>query len=147
MRRNFVSHVLQPTKNLENTGSVARDLLAAERTFLAWARTGLGFVGAGSAMFAAYHQEPTNGIETDVILPSGILVANGTFLLLFATRRYVQVCQTLQHNKFPLDTRGTFGAIVVTSVGTLTSLGLVLNKEFNKKLKTESASDAKTPSA
>jgi uncharacterized membrane protein YidH (DUF202 family) len=40
-----------------NTGSIARDVLAAERTFLAWSRTGLGFVGAGSALFAAYHQE------------------------------------------------------------------------------------------
>jgi len=41
---------------LENSGSIARDILATERTFLAWARTGLGFVGAGTALFAAYHR-------------------------------------------------------------------------------------------
>jgi len=33
-----------------NTGSVARDHLASERTFLAWLRTGLGFVALGIAI-------------------------------------------------------------------------------------------------
>lgn len=33
-----------------NTGSVARDHLASERTFLAWIRTGLGFVALGIAL-------------------------------------------------------------------------------------------------
>ncbi|ORY31187.1 hypothetical protein BCR33DRAFT_724113 [Rhizoclosmatium globosum] len=35
---------------LPNTGSTARDHLANERTFLAWSRTGLGFVGLGIAL-------------------------------------------------------------------------------------------------
>ncbi|KAK6072713.1 hypothetical protein SCUP234_02901 [Seiridium cupressi] len=34
----------------KNTGSVARDHLASERTFLAWIRTGLGFVALGIAI-------------------------------------------------------------------------------------------------
>lgn len=34
----------------KNTGSVARDHLAAERTFLAWIRTGLGFIALGTAI-------------------------------------------------------------------------------------------------
>lgn len=34
----------------KNTGSVARDHLAAERTLLAWLRTGLGFVALGTAI-------------------------------------------------------------------------------------------------
>ncbi|KAI1313302.1 hypothetical protein F5Y03DRAFT_160879 [Xylaria venustula] len=34
----------------KNTGSVARDHLASERTFLAWMRTGLGFVALGIAI-------------------------------------------------------------------------------------------------
>ncbi|KAJ9157580.1 hypothetical protein NKR23_g624 [Pleurostoma richardsiae] len=34
----------------QNTGSVARDHLASERTFLAWIRTGLGFVALGIAI-------------------------------------------------------------------------------------------------
>lgn len=35
---------------LKNTGSTARDHLASERTFLAWLRTGLGFVALGIAV-------------------------------------------------------------------------------------------------
>ena len=34
----------------KNTGSVARDHLAAERTFLAWIRTGLGLVALGTGI-------------------------------------------------------------------------------------------------
>lgn len=34
----------------QNTGSTARDHLASERTFLAWIRTGLGFVALGIAI-------------------------------------------------------------------------------------------------
>lgn len=34
----------------QNTGSVARDHLASERTFLAWIRTGLGFMAFGMAV-------------------------------------------------------------------------------------------------
>ena len=44
-------------EEIANEGSIARDILATERTFLAWARTGLGFVGAGSALAAAYHRQ------------------------------------------------------------------------------------------
>lgn len=35
------------TPLLKNTGSVARDHLASERTLLSWLRTGLGFVALG----------------------------------------------------------------------------------------------------
>jgi uncharacterized membrane protein YidH (DUF202 family) len=38
------------TPVLKNTGSVARDHLASERTYLAWIRTGLGFVALGIAI-------------------------------------------------------------------------------------------------
>ena len=41
---------LPRTPTYSNTGSVARDHLASERTFLAWIRTGLGFVALGIAV-------------------------------------------------------------------------------------------------
>lgn len=37
-------------RTLKNSGSTARDHLASERTFLAWLRTGLGFVALGIAV-------------------------------------------------------------------------------------------------
>ena len=130
---------------VDNTGSIARDVLAAERTFLAWSRTGLGFVGAGSAMFAAYHRyndaedydlNADKGhirLPTEQIYPaSALLVANGAFLLVFATRRYLQTVAALTKEKFPIDTRGTLMAVVATASSTLTSLGLVLQANVYK---------------
>ena len=40
---------------LENSGSVARDHLAVERTFLAYLRTSLAIVGSGVGMFLLSH--------------------------------------------------------------------------------------------
>ena len=39
---------------LKNEGSICRDHLANERTFLAYCRTGLAFLGAGTGLFTAY---------------------------------------------------------------------------------------------
>ena len=137
-----------------NEGSIARDILAAERTFLAWGRTGLGFVGAGSALFAAYHNreadtvdvigeksnDSTQNITTttihasmlDEVIPAcGILIANGIFLLGFATRRYVGVVNALQnHNTFPIYVGGTLFAVLVTATGTISSLVIIANARY-----------------
>ncbi|PSR97518.1 hypothetical protein BD289DRAFT_362284 [Coniella lustricola] len=44
------SRFLWKTPVYQNTGSTARDHLASERTFLAWIRTGLGFLALGIAI-------------------------------------------------------------------------------------------------
>jgi uncharacterized membrane protein YidH (DUF202 family) len=46
----FLTRFRWRTPTFQNTGSVARDHLASERTFLAWIRTGLGFVALGIAV-------------------------------------------------------------------------------------------------
>jgi len=46
----MLSRIRWRTPVFANTGSVARDHLASERTFLAWIRTGLGFVALGIAV-------------------------------------------------------------------------------------------------
>ena len=146
------------TKNgyiVENSGSIARDVLAAERTFLAWSRTGLGFVGAGSALFAAYHRREVEDQENNSYQRSGdrridyykeeessfskaahiasaLLVANGSFLLLFATRRYVRTIELLNKHQFPIDIRGTLLAVCVTASSTVASLGLVVDEEYQR---------------
>ena len=142
-RRNVFQEAAQQHV-VENSGSIARDVLAAERTFLAWSRTGLGFVGAGSALFAAYHQnfstrddeisERTSQQKYYTYPASALLVGNGAFLLTFATRRYLRTIHYLMRDKFPIDTRGTLMAIVVTASSTLSSLGLVLYGEYQKNL-------------
>lgn len=45
-----MSRFFWKTPLYQNTGSTARDHLASERTFLAWIRTGLGFLALGIAI-------------------------------------------------------------------------------------------------
>ena len=72
---------LRSAGTVPNSGSTARDHLANERTFLAWARTGLGFMGAGTGLFTAYHladnytPEDVNVAPVEVDLASGLLVS------------------------------------------------------------------------
>ncbi|KUI66750.1 Inner membrane protein YidH [Cytospora mali] len=46
----MLSRFAWKTPIYQNTGSTARDHLASERTFLAWIRTGLGFLALGIAI-------------------------------------------------------------------------------------------------
>lgn len=46
----MMSRFFWKTPLYQNTGSTARDHLASERTFLAWIRTGLGFLALGIAI-------------------------------------------------------------------------------------------------
>ena len=46
--------IFSPSLVLENSGSVARDHLAAERTFLAYVRTSLGCAAAGVGSYPVY---------------------------------------------------------------------------------------------
>ena len=55
-KRYLSNKPLFPKSIVNNTGSTARDHLANERTFLAWARTGTAFVGLGVAVDALQNQ-------------------------------------------------------------------------------------------
>lgn len=144
-------------QDVPNTGSVARDILAAERTFLAWARTGLGFVGAGSALAAAYHRNEdhsrsdntkmdfSTSVARQVLPASALLIANGAFLLAFATRRYAAVLSALKRDMFPIDARGTLMAIVFTSVNTIASLAIVCSAESASRKANRDDFDRRSP--
>lgn len=93
----------------ENTGSVARDHPASERIYLAWTRTGLGFVALGIAVErfsrlqllglndrrprAATEKEGDDGVNKrnkDNASPRillGILLGLGAGSILYVTRR------------------------------------------------------------
>ena len=55
---------------IENAGSTARDHLANERTFLAWARTGMGFVALGVAIDSIQNQsllhDPSSSVTSNI---------------------------------------------------------------------------------
>ena len=118
-------------EEIANEGSIARDILATERTFLAWARTGLGFVGAGSALAAAYHRQDRK-LAPEIAPAATLLIGNGSFLLLFATRRYYTQLSALRQNKFLINTYDTLLAVGFTSLNTIASLIIVWRAEWKK---------------
>ena len=86
---------------LPNTGSLARDLLASERTFLAWTRTGLGFIALGVALekveaFAALSPALLHLQDSKTKVAAGILVASGSGCVAHGTLRYFGTLRWLQ---------------------------------------------------
>ncbi|CAM1507666.1 Fc.00g073070.m01.CDS01 [Cosmosporella sp. VM-42] len=100
----------------KNTGSVARDHLASERTYLAWTRTGLGFVALGIAVerFSRFELldshdsklQPKSEKDDDIKdqpgsrILVGILLTLGTGSMLYATKRYFSVLRLLEKGEF-----------------------------------------------
>ncbi|KAI8334770.1 hypothetical protein BC941DRAFT_432130 [Chlamydoabsidia padenii] len=99
---------------LENKGSVARDHLANERTYLAWLRTSLSLISVGVALTQLFRLDktshhPQGGL--DDLLSSGRLVGLmfvvlGILFVLFAISRYFHSQQALTKGYFPAS-RGT----------------------------------------
>jgi len=96
---------------LQNTGSVARDHLASERTFLAYVRTSLAFASAGVALVQLFRVSVSTSANSP--LQSGIavesfarplgatLIAFGIAVLVTGTLRYFAVQRALPKGLFP----------------------------------------------
>jgi len=100
-----------PSLVLENTGSVARDHLASERTWLAYIRTSLAISSAGVALVQLFtiaaSRSPTTGDRLGATIqkwarPIGatsVLIGLGVCLLGFV--RYFVIQHALTKGKFP----------------------------------------------
>ncbi|KAH9909331.1 hypothetical protein F4778DRAFT_716352 [Xylariomycetidae sp. FL2044] len=102
---------------LENKGSVARDHLALERTFLAWLRTSLAFASIGIAITQLFRlntsisdrQQNDHHLQTlrKMGKPLGAaFLAISILVLLLGYHRYYQGQQWVMKGKFPAS-RGT----------------------------------------
>ena len=86
---------------IENTGSLARDHLANERTFLSWLRTGVTLMGVGVAL-----------VKFNALI-SGILFAViGILFILFSIKRFFEVMSSLNDGKFIINPK----CIVIISI-------------------------------
>ncbi|RCH97611.1 hypothetical protein CU098_009154 [Rhizopus stolonifer] len=95
---------------LENKGSVARDHLANERTYLAWLRTSLSTISVGIGITQLFRLEksmsknPTR--EPSILWFDGkmtglLFIVIGMLFLAFACIRYFHVQAALVHGYFP----------------------------------------------
>ncbi|KAH7037454.1 uncharacterized protein B0I36DRAFT_314108 [Microdochium trichocladiopsis] len=120
----------------KNTGSVARDHLASERTFLAWIRTGLGFVALGIAIERFSQLDLTELVPEQSRRPRtaeqklekeldkehsqvlvGTLMALGSGSILYGTARYFSGIKHLESGHFKPAYHGA--AVLAASVAGL----------------------------
>ena len=116
---------------LPATGSLARDLLAAERTFLAWSRTGLGSVALGVALakveaLQALAPAPLTAHGARTRAAAGALVASGAGCVALATRRYFRTVALLQRGQFRPNAAGVTATAAVMVGVALAGAGAVL---------------------
>ncbi|KIV80743.1 hypothetical protein PV11_08225 [Exophiala sideris] len=128
---------------IPNTGSVARDLLASERTFLAWARTGLGFIALGVALekveaFAALSPTLLHLSDSRTKIAAGVLVGSGSLCVGHGTVRYFSTLQLIQQGKFRPNTGGvTLMAITCIGIAVTGSILVLENEVQQNRLKEE----------
>jgi uncharacterized membrane protein YidH (DUF202 family) len=153
----FLSRLRTPT--LANTGSTARDHLASERTFLAWIRTGLGFVALGIAVErfsqldivellstlqgdSSIHRqkktekppetELTNTQGKDHLLVEALL-GTGTGSIVYGTSRYFSNLRLLEKGLFKPAYFGAAGlSIGVAALSAAVYHSAMRSKELNR---------------
>lgn len=94
---------------LENKGSVARDHMANERTFLAWMRTSLSFITIGigvTQLFRLQDKADSGGHNAQALKRFGkplgsLFVILGIITLIFGTVRFFKVQRMLTKNYYP----------------------------------------------
>ncbi|MCJ1322433.1 hypothetical protein MMC15_007781 [Xylographa vitiligo] len=105
---------------IANTGSVARDHLANERTFLAWTRTGLGFIALGVALERLNTMEalpaPLPQLEQEQTKRSAMfLIGSGSSCVAYGTLRYFSNLRLLQQGLFRPNVAGVT-LVMITSI-------------------------------
>ncbi|KAK5703600.1 hypothetical protein LTR17_021969 [Elasticomyces elasticus] len=129
-------------ERLKNTGSLARDVLASERTFLAWTRTGLGFIALGIALekveaLAAIAPTLLHLENSNTKLAAGTLVGTGSLIVAHGTSRYFGVLRDLREGYFRPNRVGIMGLAMVSVGVAFAGCLLVLENEAGQEAKQE----------
>ncbi|KAF9448791.1 hypothetical protein P691DRAFT_668750 [Macrolepiota fuliginosa MF-IS2] len=122
---------------LANSGSVARDHLASERTFLAYVRTSLALASTGVALVQLFTiadvtgtWPPGSGEESlmlDFATPLGsTLILLGMIVLLLGCLRYFAIQTALTRGAFPAARMSVIFVVVTLSVVTGIVFGVLI---------------------
>lgn len=133
---------------LENKGSVARDHLANERTFLAWLRTSLSFITIGVGITQLFRIEAARSSnltlkgltlflsnDSDEAInhfgkPLGVtFIILGICTLIYGSLKFFRVQWFLTQNKYPVSRIGLGLLIAAVIVAVLITLYMVLQAD------------------
>ncbi len=112
-----------------------RVLFAAERTLMAWIRTGLTFIMFGflierSGLILEILSDGKNAINTELTFWLGLaFIVLGSFSTIYATTQFRSVLKTLGESEFPEGYRSQWGVVVSLIVAVLGS-GLAISLFF-----------------
>jgi uncharacterized membrane protein YidH (DUF202 family) len=142
------------TPLLKNTGSVARDHLASERTLLAWLRTGLGFValGIGVERFSQLDIATSSATSTTGVPAKNkgttkskklddktqqlvfTLLGTGSGAIVYGTTRYFSNMRLLERGLFKPAFHGAAGlSIAVAGLTGAAYWGIIRDAEAEKR--------------
>lgn len=116
---------------LENTGTVARDHLASERTFLAWLRTSVSFASVGIALTQLLKIGDGDTQEDHLVKlgrAMGIsFVGLAAITLLIGAVRYFAVQELLtDDNEFPASIVGVLFVVISVTILSIATFVIVL---------------------
>ncbi|KAF9352611.1 hypothetical protein BGX34_012066 [Mortierella sp. NVP85] len=120
-----------PSLILENKGSIARDHLANERTFLAWLRSSLSMITVGVAITQLFRlQSGSTGGSVDKVTElgrplGGSFVALGILFLWLGASRYFHSQNVLSYGQFPAS-RGSVILATVTVMSVLLACFIIV---------------------
>ncbi|RDB17814.1 hypothetical protein Hypma_000793 [Hypsizygus marmoreus] len=94
---------------LENSGSVARDHLASERTFLAYVRTSLALASSGVALVQLFtvasansYSPPGNRLDAYIRPLGAVTIVMGLIVLMIGVARYFSIQAAMTKGNFPV---------------------------------------------